>query len=91
MTTALGNDHAPARRMILRLRAEDLLALAASPTFALMALLDATVAVDPAAMICASAGLSPMHGMLTMYLLMSLFHLRPWLQLVRSHRPGGTD
>lgn len=91
MTTALGNDHALARRMIPRLRAEDVLALAAAPTFALMALLDATLAIDPAAMICASAGLSPMHGMVTMYLLMSLFHLRPWLQLIRSRRPAGTD
>lgn len=91
MSAALGKDHATARRMILRLRAEDVLALAAAPSFALMALLDATLAIDPVAMICASAGLSPMHGMLTMYLLMSLFHLRPWLQLVRSHRPGGTD
>ena len=60
------------------------LALAASPTFALMAL----VAADDAPMALCSAGSSmlPMSGMTAMYLLMSLFHLSPWLKLA-SGRP----
>lgn len=91
MSEFVVKDHAPPRRMILPLRVEDWLALAAAPTFALMALLDAMASVDPAAMICASSGLSPMHGMLPMYLLMSAFHLRPWLRLVRLHRAGERD
>lgn len=56
------------------------LGLAASPTFALMALVTAS---DPAAMALCSAGSAvlPVGGMPAMYLLMSLFHLPPWLKL----------
>ncbi|HUB13032.1 MAG TPA: hypothetical protein VMB34_13855 [Acetobacteraceae bacterium] len=56
------------------------LALAASPTFALMALVAAN---DAAAMpyCSAASGLLPIGGMTAMYLLMSLFHLSPWLRL----------
>jgi hypothetical protein len=39
-------------------------------------------AVDPMAL--CGAGMLPMGGMVSMYLLMSLFHLPPWLALV-SH------
>ena len=55
------------------------LALAASPSFALMAWLTGH---DPVPMtLCASgAGLPPMSGMTAMYVLMSIFHLSPWLQ-----------
>lgn len=53
------------------------LALAAAPAFAVMALL---AAADPAAMLCAG-GASPLNGMATMYALMALFHLRPWIEL----------
>lgn len=59
------------------------LSLAAAPTFAVMAALSAS---DPAAdMICSMSGMS-MHGasgfsgMVPMYLLMSLFHVGPWLR-----------
>lgn len=60
------------------------LALAPAPTFAVMAWLAAT---DPSPMaFCASPGHLPIGGMTTMYLLMSLFHLSPWLKLA-STRP----
>lgn len=85
MSAASSTDPAPSRRRIVQLRAENWLALAAAPTFALMALLNAAAPVDPAAVICGSAGVSPMHGMPIMYLLMSAFHLRPWMRVVRPH------
>ena len=54
--------------------------LAASPTFAVMAWIAATDA--PAIAICSStSGMLPMDGMARMYLLMSLFHVSPWLKL----------
>lgn len=65
------------------LTVSDWLALAASPTFAGMALL--TSATDgPAEMLCSSALGMPLSGMVVMYLLMSAFHLAPWLKLVRQ-------
>ena len=55
------------------------LGLAASPTFALMAWISAN---DVEAMMCWRAlGVLPICGMAWMYLLMSLFHLSPWLKL----------
>ena len=59
------------------------LALAASPTFALMAWITANEA--PRMALCSSAsGTLPIDGMTAMYLLMSLFHLSPWLKLASS-------
>jgi hypothetical protein len=56
------------------------LALAASPTFALMAWIAATDA--PSIALCSSgSSILPIDGMTAMYLLMSLFHLSPWLKL----------
>jgi len=57
--------------------AADCLSLAAAPTFATMALLEA-VGGGPLSMLCSS---SPWTGMAPMYLLMSVFHLAPWLRL----------
>ena len=64
----------------------DWLHLAAAPTFALMALLMATLGGGPADALCSAAGLSALSGMLPMYLLMSAFHLVPWLKRVAAVR-----
>ncbi len=61
------------------------LALAASPAFALMAWTAASNA-PPIALCSSGSGILPIHGMSAMYLLMSLFHLSPWLKLA-SGRP----
>ena len=67
--------------------AADWLCLAASPTFAIMALLTAVVGVGPQAPLCSAAGdASPLRGMVPMYLLMSAFHLPSWLRLIRGGR-----
>ncbi|MBW8640322.1 hypothetical protein K1W69_24230 [Hoeflea sp. WL0058] len=58
----------------------DWLALAAAPTFAMMAWLSAVDAQEMA--ICASdSSFSPVNTMALMYLIMGLFHLSPWLKL----------
>lgn len=59
------------------------LGLAAAPSFAAMALAAAIVAADPAGAPCMTApNASPLTGMTAMYLLMSLFHLAPWVRLI---------
>lgn len=64
-----------------------LLALAASPVFGFMAWLAANGGTAMA--FCGSPhGIMPVDGMVTMYLLMALFHLPPWFKLVSS-RPWG--
>jgi len=56
------------------------LALAASPTFVLMAWVAANRA-SPMALCSVSSSILPVDGMTAMYLLMSLFHLSPWLKI----------
>ena len=59
----------------------DLLCLAATPTFALMALLTSAFDGGPLDMLCMPGqGASAFGGMVPMYLLMSLFHSAPWLK-----------
>ena len=62
------------------------LGLAATPTFAVMAVLTAVFSGGPADMVCnAGHGLS-MGGMVPMYLLMSAFHSAAWLRLISGRR-----
>jgi hypothetical protein len=63
------------------------LSLAASPTFAIMALI--TGALGPPEMLCSvTHHASPLDGMVVMYSLMSAFHSAPWLKLISSRRNG---
>jgi hypothetical protein len=62
------------------------LSLAATPTFAIMAVLTAVLGGGPPDMLCsAGQGLS-LGGMVPMYLLMSAFHLAAWLRLISGRR-----
>ena len=79
-----GSDDAATRRNGAALMAAEGLALAASPTFAIMALLTGALGRGPAEMICSAAHGSPLGGMAMMYLLMSAFHMAPWLKLIRA-------
>jgi len=72
-------------------RADRLLCLAATPTFAIMALLTGIHGDSMAAMLCPATGNGlPLSGMCLMYVLMSAFHLRPWLKLI-SRRISAAD
>ena len=66
--------------------AADFLYLAAAPTFAIMALLTAVPGGGAVDVLCSAA--SPLSGMVPMYLLMSAFHLAPWLKLISRRRNG---
>jgi hypothetical protein len=65
------------------------LCLAATPTFAIMALMTSVLGGGPMDMLCSAGHGSPLTGMVPMYLLMSAFHSAPWLKLVSSRRSGG--
>ena len=56
--------------------------LAAAPTFAMMALLTGVLGGGSPDALCSVASASPLGGMVPMYLLMSAFHLAPWLKLI---------
>ena len=58
------------------------LGLAAAPTFAVMALLTYVPGGDADMMCSAAHGVSPLSGMVPMYVLMSAFHSAPWLKLI---------
>ena len=62
------------------------LALAATPTFAIMAVLTATIGGGPADLLCAAGQGSLLGGMVPMYLLMSAFHSAAWLRLIAERR-----
>lgn len=77
----------PKRMTIAGSKSADWLSLAAAPTFAAMALL--TAVSSPAEMICsAMPDGSPFTGMVPMYLLMSAFHLAPWLRFISGRGTG---
>jgi hypothetical protein len=59
-----------------------LLCLAATPTFAGMALMTSILGGGPMDMLCSAGHGSPLTGMVPMYMLMSAFHSAPWLKLI---------
>jgi len=71
-----------ALRRSAALKSSNRLYLAAAPTFAMMALFTAFLGDGSA--LCSIASTSPLSGMAPMYLLMSVFHLPPWLKLIAS-------
>jgi hypothetical protein len=62
------------------------LGLAATPTFAVMAVLTAVLGGGPADMLCSAGHGSMLGGMVPMYLLMSAFHAAAWLRLISERR-----
>ena len=72
--------------------AADWLCLAATPIFAIMALLTAVHDGGQMAVMCsAMPDASPLDGMVPMYVLMSAFHAAPWLKLIAGRMGGGLD
>ena len=64
------------------------LGLSAAPIFAFMALWSVLFGSQPD-MFCLNVhGSSPMSGMTMMYLLMSIFHAGPWLNVIFDQRVG---
>ena len=71
-------------------RSANWLGLAATPTFAIMALLTAFRGSSPPDVLCAAVQhASPVSGMAAMYWLMSAFHSAPWLKLISSRGSDG--
>jgi hypothetical protein len=79
---AAGSGQAAARGAL------DWLCLAATPTFAVMALLTGVLGGGAPDLLCSAATASPLGGMIPMYVLMSAFHAAPWLRLVSGRRSG---
>jgi hypothetical protein len=67
------------------------LCLAATPTFAVMALLTGVLGGGPMDILCAPEHESRLNGMVPMYLLMSAFHSSPWLKLISGRRHASAD
>jgi hypothetical protein len=74
---AFGTGRGPIGRL-----AAGWLCLAAAPTFACMALLSALGNGQPNILCGAMQHASPLSGMTLMCLLMSAFHMGPWLKLI---------
>jgi hypothetical protein len=91
MTTRAISAHA-GRLAAAALGAADWLRLAAAPTFAVMGLLAGVLGGGQPDMLCMSAQhASPLGGMALMYMLMSAFHLAPWLKLISRPRRGAEE
>jgi len=90
MTGSIDRVVAPCQER-LKAGADCWLSLAAAPTFAMMALLTRIHGGSMPDLLCsATQDASPLTGMVPMYLLMSAFHLAPWLRLLSrwsSHPP----
>jgi hypothetical protein len=88
-TTRLVHPEVRQRREWPEASADCLLPLAAAPTFAIMALLTGIQDGGMPSVLCSAAhDASPLTGMVSMYLLMSAFHLTPWLKLISRRRSG---
>ena len=75
------------RRLADTISPDCCLSLAAAPTFAMMALLTGIHGGSMPDMFCSAAhDASPLTGMVPMYLLMSAFHVGPWLRLLSRRR-----
>jgi hypothetical protein len=73
------------------LGATDWICLAASPAFAIMALLAGIPGGGSPDVLCSAAHASPLGGMVPMYLLMSAFHSVPWLKLISGRIGRGSN
>ncbi|WP_018318640.1 hypothetical protein [Bradyrhizobium sp. WSM2793] len=79
-TAGAGRDGVVAARHLAKW-----LALAATPAFAIMAVLTAMIGGGPD-MLCGAGQGSVLGGMVPMYLLMSAFHSAAWLRLIAERR-----
>jgi hypothetical protein len=69
----------------------DWLCLAATPTFAIMALLTWIFSWGQSDWLCSALpSVFPLGGMVPMYVLMSAFHAPPWLKLIANRRNAPT-
>lgn len=87
LTGRAGSSPARTKRRAALQRAAQWLALAAAPTFTLMALSTSAWGGMPNPM-CATGHQLAIGGMDTMYLLMAAFHLAPWLRLLDAAGPS---
>ena len=81
----LVNNWGPAGRV-----AAEWLCFAAAPTFAVMALLTAFDGGQQDLLCAAMQHVSPLGGMVPMYVLMTAFHAGPWLKLTSRRRRIGS-
>ncbi|MCK1741729.1 hypothetical protein IVA80_12805 [Bradyrhizobium sp. 139] len=81
VATGVSRDGVVAARHLARW-----LALAATPTFAIMAVVTAMLGNGAADMLCTAGHGSVLGGMVPMYLLMSAFHASAWLRLISEWR-----
>ena len=89
MPNTIERDAAPSRAGP-HVSAVSLLSLAATPTFAIMALVTATHDGGVSGMMCRTMqNASPLTGMVPMYVLMSAVHSTPWLRLIANWRRKG--
>lgn len=58
--------------------------LAAAPTFAAMAVVSGLFQDELAAICSGGSGALPLTGMVWMYILMSVFHVGPWLRVLEN-------
>jgi hypothetical protein len=71
-------------------RAAEWLHLAATPSFAVMALISTLAGSGMPDMLCGH-GASSLGGMTPMYLLMSIFHAAPWLKVLSRYTARGIE